>query len=131
MKTNLSTRSLKRWTITAVAAALLNIGLSAQPGPEGYDAGLNNTAELDEFIRISDQSLKYIAPDRIYDEQEDIYATQEEVNQAIQSLDQFSANIEAGLKYNAPDESEVEAIQNLECTYSNLHQRTEIQSSRF
>jgi nitric oxide reductase activation protein len=106
MKTQLSNRSLRRLAILAVAAVSLNVGLIAQPSPVRNAPVPASIVRLENLMNASEQSLKYNAPDASTAEQQ--------IELAIQNLNQITKTMEAGLKYNAPMQMEEEAIQNLD-----------------
>lgn len=106
MKTHLSKHSLRRLAICAVAAVSLNVGLIAQPSPVRSAPVPATIVRLENLMNAAELSLKYTAPDASIAEKQ--------AELAIQNLDQITENLEAGLKYSAPMQSEEEAIQNLD-----------------
>jgi|WetSurMetagenome_2_1015567.scaffolds.fasta_scaffold10745_8 hypothetical protein len=119
MKKNLSLRSLSSLAISAVAAAILNITLIAQPACPSETNNEDYITRLEQHIEATRQLMKYTAPETAEEWSEN--------QEALQNLDYYT-NISAnGLKYVAPVQTNAEILDKVdvyaEATLKNIKYR--------
>jgi len=117
MKTQLRTRSLRNLVVSAIVAASLNIAVSAQPNPDRSSTALSYAERIDRFMDVTEQSLRYVAPDG--------QLVEKETEAAMQNLDLFTQNVENILQYKAPVEFENQIDQELELLANNMMEQLE------